>query len=104
MQLYLARVDRVGVHTPDYQFEENTETVRLLDGHRGVYMPVCYLKRSKITAGEYLIFYRVGFRYEKQSTPGKTPGAKTPVNSPKSVISSKIQTSNGNNGMDDATD
>ena len=33
----VTRVDRVGVETPDDQFEENTETVRLIDGHRCVY-------------------------------------------------------------------
>ena len=64
MQLYLARVDRVGVATPDDQFEENTETVRLIDGHRCVYQPVGFIKRSKIDAGEYLLFYRAAFTRE----------------------------------------
>jgi len=60
----MARVDRVDIDTPDDQFEENTETVRLIDGHRCVYSPVCFIKRNKIPAGEYLIFYRAAFTYE----------------------------------------
>jgi hypothetical protein len=60
----LARVDRVGIHTPDDQFEENTETVKLIDGHRGVDMPTVYLKRHRIPAGEYLIFYRAAFKID----------------------------------------
>ena len=64
MQLYLTRVDRMGVETPEDQFDENTETVRLIDGSRVVYQPVCFIKRNKITAGEYLLFYRVAFTHE----------------------------------------
>ena len=59
--------------------------MRLIDGHRGVEMPVCYLKRAKITAGEYLIFYRVAFRYPKKSgsfniaSPGSNLSSKVPL-------------------------
>ena len=77
--------------------------MRLIDGHRGVEMPVCYLKRAKITAGEYLIFYRVAFRHEpKQSgSPQRTAGrGAAKLASPGSVLSSKGLTSN----MDDAND
>lgn len=61
MQLYLTRVERVGVQTPDDQFEDNTETVKLVDGARGIDMPIIYIRRNKITAGEYLLFYRAAF-------------------------------------------
>ena len=91
------------MHTPDDQFDENTETVRLIDGHRGVEMPVCYMKRAKITAGEYLIFYRVAFRHEPKQTGGSSP-LRTGGNklaSPGSAISGKAPASNN---MDDATD
>ena len=66
LQLYLTRVDRVDVHTPDDTFEDNTETVRLVDGARGIDMPIVYIKRNKISAGEYLIFYRAAFISEKE--------------------------------------
>ena len=96
------------MHTPDDQFEENTETVRLIDGHRGVEMPVCYMKRAKITAGEYLIFYRVAFRHEpkqqKGGGSGSSPlrtGGNSKLASPGSAISGKAPASNN---MDDATD
>ena len=65
MQIYLTRVDRMGVETPDDQFEENTQTVKLIDGNRSVDMPLVYFKRWKLPAGEYLLFYRVAFRYQK---------------------------------------
>ena len=68
MQLYLAKVDRVGVVTPEDQLEDNTETVRLIGGHRGTDIPLCYIKRSKMLAGEYLIFYRAAFRSKPSNT------------------------------------
>ena len=54
----------MGLDTPDDEFEENTETVMLIDGARSVYQPVCFMKRSRIAAGEYLIFYRAAFSHE----------------------------------------
>ena len=71
MQLYLARIDRVDVQTPEEQFDENNETVRLVDGHRGTEVPLIYIKRPRMPAGEYLIFYRAAFRYPAE-TPGKS--------------------------------
>ena len=67
MQLYLTRVDRgAAVHTPEDQFEENTETVVLVDGHRGVDMPLIYIKRNRLPAGEYLLFYRAAFKVDEE--------------------------------------
>ena len=65
-------------------------------------MPVCYLKRAKITAGEYLIFYRVAFRHEpKQSGSPLRTGGSHKFASPGSAISSKAPATHN---MDDATD
>ena len=56
--------------TPEEQLEnDNNETVRLVDGHRGTEVPLIYIKRTRIPAGEYLIFYRAAFQY-----PSETPG------------------------------
>ena len=56
--------------TPDEQFDaDNGETVRLVDGHRGTEVPLIYMKRARMPAGEYLIFYRAAFQY-----PSETPG------------------------------
>ena len=87
MQLYLARVDRVGIDTPDDQFDENTETVKLIDGHRGTECPLIYLKRNKLPAGEYLIFYRVAFRHEPEPLKVKHIGQ---FGTPNSGTSSKV--------------
>ena len=97
MQLYLARVDRVGIHlTPEQQFDDSTETVRLIDGHRGVDMPVLYLKRKRLAAGEYLIFYRAFFRHEPSSAPEQVGG--TP-----SQTSNKAPSRQSGYQMDDPT-
>jgi len=84
LQLYLARVDRAGIYTPEDQFEDNTELVKFVDGHRGVGMPLCYIRRNKIVAGEYLIFYRAAFKFP--------PSENLPTHpSPYSQISTKKQ-------------
>ena len=56
--------------------------VKFVDGHRGVGMPLCYIKRNKIVAGEYLIFYRAAFKYPPDMTTQPSPYSQTSQKKP----------------------
>ena len=63
-------------------------------------MPLVFIKRGKVPAGEYLLFYRAAFRYEgdpPNQSPSRTPGSQK---------SSKVSdaASANNQQMDDAGD
>ena len=93
MQLYLARVQRAGIETPEDQFDDNTEMVKFVDGHRGVGMPLIHIKRNKIVAGEYLLFYRAAFKFSPDEILATNP-------SPYSHVSAKRPPTHATDLMD----
>ena len=67
-------------------------------------MPVCYLKRASIKAGEYPIFYRVAFRHQPKS-PLRTGGSgAAKMSSPGSAVSSKVNAMDDGDGLERGSD